>query len=91
MFLIAAAFDGTISGITSAGAAVQLDATNAAYLIGRGPCVAIEEGRAVNAGAHLLAIAGNRSRLASVKSLARVSIGSDGHQVIELSVGWPIR
>ncbi len=52
VFLIAAAF-GTISG-TSAGP--QLSASDVPYLIGRGPCVAIEEGPTVNTGAHLLAI-----------------------------------
>ena len=57
VFLIGAAVGGTVNSVTSASSPAQQSTADVPYLIGRGQCVAIEEGRDVNTGTHLLAIA----------------------------------
>ena len=46
----------TVSHDLSGTRATKQSAASTPYLIGRGPCVAIEEGRTVKTGTHLLAI-----------------------------------
>ena len=55
IFLIGAAYS-TVGRDLSATRAAKQSAASTPYLIGRGPCVAIEEGQTVNTGAHLLSI-----------------------------------
>src|SRR5262245_22174656 len=54
--LTAAVLDASVGAVTSPTSAAQPSAANVPYLIGRGPCIAIEEGRAVDTGTHLLEI-----------------------------------